>query len=151
MFLRLFKSLVVYRLVHPPVTRESGVRLPARETSFCFSCFVTSENPPIRNPGYRRILFLAAPTQTTARALSRTNCTLGRASRSSLRPVKRPGLSEPLRFRQFQPVPPPSYAVRSFKVTAPCQQTAQGETALSDSSPRPLYQPFRHREATMTS
>ena len=28
------KSLVVYRLVHPPVTRESGVRLPARETLF---------------------------------------------------------------------------------------------------------------------
>ena len=27
------KSLVVYRLVHPPVTRESGVRLPARECS----------------------------------------------------------------------------------------------------------------------
>ena len=27
-----FRSLVVYRLVHPPVTRESGVRLPARET-----------------------------------------------------------------------------------------------------------------------
>ena len=29
-------SLVVYRLVHAPVTRESGVRLPARE-SFAFS------------------------------------------------------------------------------------------------------------------
>ena len=28
------RSLVVYRLVHPPVTRESGVRLPARETLF---------------------------------------------------------------------------------------------------------------------
>ena len=27
-------SLVVYRIVHPPVTRESGVRLPARETLF---------------------------------------------------------------------------------------------------------------------
>ena len=27
-------SSVVYRLVHPPVTRESGVRLPARETYF---------------------------------------------------------------------------------------------------------------------
>ena len=31
---KLVKSLVVYRLVHPPVTRESGVRLPARETLF---------------------------------------------------------------------------------------------------------------------
>ena len=31
------KSLVVYRLVHAPVTRESGVRLPAREYAF-FSC-----------------------------------------------------------------------------------------------------------------
>ena len=29
------QSLVVYRLVHAPVTRESGVRLPAREY-FCF-------------------------------------------------------------------------------------------------------------------
>ena len=37
----LFKSLVVYRLVHPPVTRESGVRLPAREAYF-FCFFVTS-------------------------------------------------------------------------------------------------------------
>ena len=33
---KLVKSLVVYRLVHPPVTRESGVRLPARETLFFF-------------------------------------------------------------------------------------------------------------------
>ena len=30
------KSLVVYRLVHAPVTRESGVRLPARENFFLF-------------------------------------------------------------------------------------------------------------------
>ena len=35
-FPEIFRSLVVYRLVHPPVTRESGVRLPARETYFCF-------------------------------------------------------------------------------------------------------------------
>ena len=31
-------SLVVYRLVHAPVTRESGVRLPAREFFSPFPC-----------------------------------------------------------------------------------------------------------------
>ena len=58
------RSLVVYRLVHPPVTRESGVRLPAREASF-FTFFLRitwlpryglpcrlnpRHTPPIRGP-----------------------------------------------------------------------------------------------------
>ena len=40
-------SLVVYRIVHPPVTRESGVRLPARET-----CLFSSFSRP---PYYRDV------------------------------------------------------------------------------------------------
>ena len=40
------RSLVVYRLVHPPVTRESGVRLPAREASFFTFLFTDYAAPP---------------------------------------------------------------------------------------------------------
>ena len=43
------KSLVVYRLVHPPVTRESGVRLPARETLFVFHSSHRDVIPPASN------------------------------------------------------------------------------------------------------
>ena len=42
-----FKSLVVYRLVHPPVTRESGVRLPAREAFFFLHLAVSNSDSSV--------------------------------------------------------------------------------------------------------
>ena len=40
-------SLVVYRLVHPPVTRESGVRLPAEEDTFFSALHQVDEGLPV--------------------------------------------------------------------------------------------------------
>ena len=43
----LSQSLVVYRLVHPPVTRESGVRLPAEEDTFFSGLYQVDEGLPV--------------------------------------------------------------------------------------------------------
>ena len=40
-------SSVVYRLVHPPVTRESGVRLPAEEDTFFSGLYQVDEGLPV--------------------------------------------------------------------------------------------------------
>ena len=92
-------SLVVYRLVHPPVTRESGVRLPARETPFLFRIPATERSEPHPEFNHPIISFYSiAPQQ-----IRPPGAYISVAAAGILQ--QHPGLSEPEHFRQFQSVP----------------------------------------------